>query len=63
MSRCKDCGKEIEFLKSWRGQWVIIEPEPSELARATFYEPSLGEFAQVFRHVCPVKAERKAKGE
>ena len=61
MTQCNDCGAEIEFLKSWRGQWVIIEPNPSEDARATFYEPSIGEFVTVFRHVCLVKAEKKAR--
>lgn len=61
MSRCNDCGAEIEFTQNWRGQWVIIEAEPEALARESFYEPVFGEFVGVFRHVCLVRAEKKAR--
>ena len=63
MSLCKECGKPIEFTQNWRGGWVIIDPEPDELARESYYEPTKGEFVGVFRHVCLVKAEKKARGE
>jgi hypothetical protein len=63
MGQCRDCGKEIEFTKNWRGQWVIIDPDPDEHARESYYEPVFGEFVGVFRHVCLVRAEKKARGE
>ena len=30
MANCRKCGKEIRFIKTLRGRWMPIDPNPTE---------------------------------
>jgi hypothetical protein len=60
---CKDCGEEIDFIKSWRGVWVVLDPNPSDskFSRESYVEIAVGEFVSVFRHQCAKRLEEKTQ--
>ena len=61
MSQCVDCGEKIEFRRNWRGQWVVLDPDPPEWVKESYVEVAKGEFVSVFRHQCEArkKSERR----
>lgn len=61
MSQCVDCGEEIEFVRNWRGQWVVLDPDPPEWVKESYVEVAMDEFVSVFRHQCEARKKSEKR--
>lgn len=59
MKECRDCGKPIGLIQNWRGQWVVLDPNPPDWIKQSWVEVSMEHFIPIFRHVCePIQKDR-----
>jgi hypothetical protein len=49
---CWRCGDKVDMRYDWRGREVMLALHPDPTLRPTFFEPEMGEFRPVHRHVC-----------
>jgi hypothetical protein len=49
---CWRCGAKVDMRYDWRGREVMLALHPDTTLRPTFFEPEMGEFRPVYRHVC-----------